>query len=112
MHPTFRSLAGHVHKPLIRFLGKRTPPSGTHTPHAHPAAPPEIASHFDEFLKRMQSSAATVTAAASSSSKTEGGVSKKTYAEFWEAPSRYWQPMREIEDKEIDAVLTGGASLR
>lgn len=28
MRPTLQLLASHVHKPLIRFLGKRQPPSG------------------------------------------------------------------------------------
>ncbi|KAJ7760374.1 hypothetical protein B0H16DRAFT_1532100 [Mycena metata] len=92
MRATLRVLAAQ-HQPLIRFLGKRSWPSGQATPHAHPAAPPE-------FQKRFLRPSPQV--------GTDSVVS-----EFWEAPERFWRPrIRELEESEIDAILSGGASLR
>ncbi|KAF8216338.1 hypothetical protein K438DRAFT_1657513, partial [Mycena galopus ATCC 62051] len=85
-------------QPLIQFVGKRSWPSTQAAPHAHPAAPPE-------FQKRYSDVAAP--SSADSKGKTGSAVS-----EFWLAPDRFWRPrVRELEDSEIDAVLTGGASL-
>jgi small subunit ribosomal protein YMR-31 len=72
-------------------------------------APPEIAADFNNFLKRAQSSAAT---SASSSSSGSKAASKQVYAEFWEAPSRYWAPYREMDQGEIEAVLVSTSALR
>jgi len=96
MRATLRVLAAH-RQPLIQFIGKRSWPSTT--PHAHPAAPPE-------FQKRYSDVAA--------SSSTEGkGKTGSVVGEFWQAPERFWRPrVRELEESEIDAVLSGGASLQ
>ncbi|KAJ7432637.1 hypothetical protein B0H11DRAFT_2124620 [Mycena galericulata] len=98
MHGTLRVLGARVHQPLIKFPGKRSWPSTT--PHAHPAAPPEFQKRFSD--------------AASSSSPEDGQRKTGTViSEFWEAPERFWRPKgRELEESEIDAVLSGGASLR
>ncbi|KAJ7126555.1 hypothetical protein C8R43DRAFT_1134880 [Mycena crocata] len=97
MHATLRVLAARVHQPLIKFPGKRSWPSSPATPHAHPAAPPEFRKRFSELAA----------AAPSTSGKTN------VVSEFWEAPERFWRPRgRELEESEIDAVLSGGASLR
>ena len=113
MHPTTRLAA--VHRPLIRFLGKRSWPSSTCGPglsaahwtdgsiapdvqHAHPAAPEELKRSFGEFLKKFQSPA-----------RTNGGGSNSgahVYQQYWEAPSRYWNNrVKKISEEEIDAVL-------
>ncbi|KAJ7043398.1 hypothetical protein C8F04DRAFT_943859, partial [Mycena alexandri] len=98
MRATLRVLAAH-HQPLIRFLGKRSWPSGQATPHAHPAAPPEFQKRFSDV-------------AASPSGKSAGRTGS-VVSEFWEAPERFWRPrIRELDESEIDAILSGGASLR
>ncbi|KAF9003417.1 hypothetical protein BDQ17DRAFT_1425373 [Cyathus striatus] len=103
MHPSLRV----SHQPLIRFIGKRVWSSTPEAPHAHPAAPAELREHFGEFLKKIQSSSP-------SSSQTTGPSSEGTkavYNDFWEAPSRFWRPrVRELEDTEMEAIMSGGAS--
>ncbi|KAF7370767.1 hypothetical protein MSAN_00710100 [Mycena sanguinolenta] len=38
---------------------------------------------------------------------------KRVVSEFWLAPERFWRPRgRELEESEIEAVLSGGASLK
>jgi len=102
MHPTVRLAAAH--RPLIRFLGKRSWPSTPDVQHAHPAAPEELKKSFGEFLRKFQSPV-----------KTNGdGSSSGTYVyqEYWEAPSKYWNSrVKTISKEEIDAVLSGGATL-
>ncbi|KAJ7767477.1 hypothetical protein DFH07DRAFT_881054 [Mycena maculata] len=100
MHPTLRVLGARVHQPLIKFPGKRSWPSTPATPHAHPAAPPEFQKRFSDV-------------AAASPSGAGKGETGSVISEFWEAPERFWRPrVRELEESEIDAVLSGGASLR
>ncbi|KAJ6581310.1 hypothetical protein B0H19DRAFT_1114667 [Mycena capillaripes] len=97
MRGTLRVLA--THQPLIRFLGKRSWPSSQSTPHAHPAAPPEFQKRFSEV-------------AANPSTETKGKTGG-VVSEYWQAPERFWRPrVRELEESEIDAVLSGGASLQ
>ncbi|KAJ7439857.1 hypothetical protein FB451DRAFT_1415512 [Mycena latifolia] len=98
MHATLRVLAARVHQPLIKFPGKRSWPSSPATPHAHPAAPPEFQKRYSDV------------AAAPSGGKSKTGT---VISEYWEAPERFWRPrIRELEESEIDAVLSGGASLQ
>ncbi|KAG6840612.1 hypothetical protein C0991_005560 [Blastosporella zonata] len=100
MHPSLRVLSSRAHKPLIRFLGKRTYPSTPSPPQAHPAAPAELKSRFAEFVRKFEVSG----------EKTSTTLaSKGVLSEFWEAPERLWK--QEIEEAEIDAILSGGASL-
>ncbi|KAF9077109.1 hypothetical protein BDP27DRAFT_1282993 [Rhodocollybia butyracea] len=95
MHPSVRVFAARVHTPLIRFLGKRSWPSSPEAPHAHPFAPPE-------FQSKTYSKA---TSASESS--------KNVFHEFWEAPEKFWKPrVHQLEETEIDAILSGGASMR
>ncbi|KAF7294451.1 hypothetical protein MKEN_01437600 [Mycena kentingensis (nom. inval.)] len=93
MFPTRRVLAHH---PLIKFLGKRTWPSGPTPAKGHPAAPPEFQKAFS----------AVTSGSPASASKSGGGGA---LSEFWEAPRRFWH--RELEESEIDAITSGGASL-
>jgi small subunit ribosomal protein YMR-31 len=105
MRPSLRVL--NVHKPLINFIGKRSWPSKPDTQRPHPAAPSELQKSFSDFLKKFEASATL------SSKKAGANGSKQMFDEFWEAPARFWRPrVRELEDGEIDAVLSGGASLR
>ena len=113
MHPTIRLAAAH--RPLIRFLGKRSWPSSACGPslsvihwtdgsiapdvqHAHPAAPEELKKSFGEFLKKFQSPARA--------GGDGSGSGAHVYQEYWEAPSKYWSSrVKKISDEEIDAVL-------
>ncbi|KAF8516681.1 hypothetical protein JB92DRAFT_3114099 [Gautieria morchelliformis] len=102
MWSTHRLLDGHVHKPLIRFLGKRLPSANPQLPHPHPLAPPDIASRFSSKGH-----------ASHPTPKSPGHPSagSTSFKEFWEAPARFWAPSREVGPVEIEAVLSGGASL-
>ncbi|KAH9950125.1 hypothetical protein B0H21DRAFT_724948 [Amylocystis lapponica] len=109
MHPSLRLCsAARVHKPLIHFVGKRQWPSSPApaAPHAHPFAPPETKQAFPEFVKKFQSSAASGGAPTSQSSPKED---VQVYRDFWEAPARLWD--RDIDEAEIEAITSGGASL-
>ncbi|OAX36966.1 hypothetical protein K503DRAFT_801604 [Rhizopogon vinicolor AM-OR11-026] len=90
MHPSLRVLA---HKPLISFIGKRVwsaVPS-----HPHPAAPPEWQMSFPQ-----------------NSSTAPSSHDHPIFMQFWEAPARFSNPSsRYLEQVEIDAILSGGASL-
>ncbi|KAJ3736051.1 hypothetical protein DFJ43DRAFT_1136301 [Lentinula guzmanii] len=112
MHPSMRVFAERVHTPLIRFLGKRSWPSGTETPHAHPFAPPEFQSkNYTQFSKGASVSGSSASPTPSSSSS--GSKSGSGFQEFWEAPERFWRPrVHQLEEAEIEAILSGGASVR
>ncbi|KAF8907164.1 hypothetical protein CPB85DRAFT_1311925 [Mucidula mucida] len=104
MHPSAR----RAYTPLIKFIGKRTWPSGMYSafaaltcsaisgptpPHAHPAGVPLPAGF--------------------SKSVPEHGPSKSSagpaiFSEFWDAPKRFW--MRELSADEMTAIESGGAS--
>lgn len=118
MRTTVRILQGHVHRPLIRFLGKRHFPSSLFlfdissfslilpfvapdSPHPHPAAPADIVTRFKEFQKRSNSS----TPSSLSLATRQEASGSRSYQEFWEAPARFWKSSRIVEDVEMDAVL-------
>ncbi|KAG2139762.1 hypothetical protein DEU56DRAFT_800117 [Suillus clintonianus] len=93
MHPSVRVLA---HKPLISFVGKRVWPATAGPSHPHPAAPPEWQKSFSEKADPSQAT-----------------QDHPVFLEFWEAPARFSKPYsRYLEQAEIDAILSGGASLR
>ncbi|KAF5389824.1 hypothetical protein D9757_003588 [Collybiopsis confluens] len=100
MHPSVRIFAERVHTPLIRFLGKRSWPTNPGAPHAHPFAPSEY-----QTKNYAQSQSNPV-------SKTKSS-NVNVFQEFWDAPERFWKPrVHELDESEIDAILSGGASLR
>jgi len=102
MNPSVRLAAAH--RPLIRFLGKRSWPSTSNVQHAHPAAPEELKKSFGEFLKKFQSPTRM--------NSDRSGSGAHVYREYWEAPSKYWNSrVKTISEEEIDAVLSGGATL-
>ncbi|KAF5373946.1 hypothetical protein D9758_000736 [Tetrapyrgos nigripes] len=103
MHPSVRVLSARVHTPLIRFLGKRSWPSTQERPHSHPYAPSELKDrNFADFSKEP-----------TTSTSKPSSPSRRVYNEFWEAPKHIWSPkVHVLEDAEIDAILSGGASLR
>ncbi|KAF8901700.1 hypothetical protein CPB84DRAFT_1679469 [Gymnopilus junonius] len=104
MHPSLRCCSARVHTPLIKFLGKRSYPSTPDAPHPHPAAPAELKQRFSEFLAKMNASSSSESAAKASSGPA-------VYSEFWEAPPKFWNyKTRHIEEAEIEAIMTGGAS--
>ncbi|CDO78059.1 hypothetical protein BN946_scf184826.g4 [Trametes cinnabarina] len=108
MRPSLR--LANIHKPLIRFLGRRQWPAKPEEPHPHPFASPEAKEHFQDFLKKFQSSSsASASSGSTAASSSKGGPKGPVYQEFWQAPPRYWK--RELQEWEIELVQTGGASL-
>ncbi|KAF8974572.1 hypothetical protein BDZ97DRAFT_1911744 [Flammula alnicola] len=111
MHPSLRSCSARARTPLIKFLGKRTYPSTPDAPHPHPAAPAEFKARFAQFLAKMNSSVSSESAAKLSSDSSSQQPSTGVYSEFWEAPPRFWKPrVRQLEEDEMDAIMSGGAS--
>ncbi|KAG1729072.1 uncharacterized protein EDB91DRAFT_1085854 [Suillus paluster] len=101
MHPSVRVLA---HKPLISFIGKRVWSAAASPSHPHPAAPPEWQKSFSDIMQK---------AAPHSSSRASQSQDHPVVLEFWEAPARFSSPSsRYLDQVEIDAILSGGASLR
>ncbi|KAI6046526.1 hypothetical protein EDC04DRAFT_2628103 [Pisolithus marmoratus] len=81
MQSTSRLLAERAHRPLIHFIGRRVWSSRTSLP-ATPAAKQSPAKH------------------------------KPVFQHYWEAPPRLWNPRyHNLEQAEIDAIQSGGASL-
>jgi small subunit ribosomal protein YMR-31 len=106
MHTSLRVL--NARKPLIHFIGKRSWPSEAGSQSPHPAAPSELQKSFSDFVKKFEASSSL----SSHSGEGKKGGSKAAFGEFWEAPARFWRPrIRELEDAEIDAISSGGASL-
>jgi small subunit ribosomal protein YMR-31 len=103
MHPSFRV----AHRPLISFIGKRQWPPGPQPQRPHPAAPVQLKETFSDFLKKYNSPSP------SSGRNTQKNSQRLIFNDFWEAPEHLWRPrIKQLEDAEIDAVLSGGASLR
>ncbi|KAI6099161.1 hypothetical protein EDD16DRAFT_1701818 [Pisolithus croceorrhizus] len=89
MQSTGRLLSERVHRPLIHFIGKRvwSTPS---TSQQHPTGQP-------------------VTPAAKQPPATKH---KPVFQHYWEAPPRLWDyRYHNLEQAEIDAIQSGGASL-
>ncbi|KAF7416196.1 hypothetical protein PC9H_002460 [Pleurotus ostreatus] len=106
-----RARLAAVHQPLIKFIGRRQWPSTPEIPHFHPAAPVDLRDKSAIISKAV--SQLTSSPSPSSSSSKSSGSGKQVYSEFWEAPERFWKPrVRYVPDFEIDAILSGGASLR
>ncbi|TDL29010.1 hypothetical protein BD410DRAFT_368 [Rickenella mellea] len=112
MHVTLRLLSERVHKPLINFLGKRKWPTQVEAPHPHPAGSQEYKKSFADFVKRYESSGSSKASspAPSPPPSTNHTAQSGAFSEFWQAPERLWK--RRFDDTEIDAILSGGASLR
>ncbi|KAF8351098.1 hypothetical protein F5887DRAFT_193365 [Amanita rubescens] len=96
MYPSLRIFTSRAHQPLIKFLGKRSWPSARDIPRAHPAAPSGL---------RPQS-------ASSLPSKSFITPSHVVFNPYWEAPRRLWHPkVRNLDAPEMDAIMSGGASM-
>ncbi|KAI0786521.1 hypothetical protein C8Q75DRAFT_808492 [Abortiporus biennis] len=95
-------------KPLIHFIGKRQWPSQPEAPHPHPFAPAELKQAFSDFVAKFKASGSQA-AASKPSSSTKAGENVQVYDEFWKAPERLWK--QEISEAEVEAILSGGASL-
>ncbi|KJA24484.1 hypothetical protein HYPSUDRAFT_38502 [Hypholoma sublateritium FD-334 SS-4] len=107
MHPSLRCCSARAHTPLIKFLGKRVYPSSSAARHPHPAAPAEFKEHFPQFLARMNSAESSTHTGSTSSLESGTAI----YTEFWQAPPRFWKPrVRELEEDEMEAIMSGGAS--
>ncbi|KAF8131134.1 hypothetical protein EV363DRAFT_1450247 [Boletus edulis] len=91
-HPV---LSARAHKPLISFIGKRIWPSSLAPAHPHPAAPPECRKTFSQQTPN-----------------TAGITEQPSFRDFWDAPARLWRPKHhELQEFEIEAIQSGGASL-
>ncbi|RSH83296.1 uncharacterized protein EHS24_006971 [Apiotrichum porosum] len=96
--------------PMIQFIGKRSWPTGPHTPAPHPAAPKEIVEAFAAFIAKSQAAPA-----AGKAVSTAGYIplykasAKQADFEDWEAPSYLWQ-RPEMTEREMEAVMSGGAT--
>ncbi|KAH8115771.1 hypothetical protein DFH11DRAFT_1587026 [Phellopilus nigrolimitatus] len=112
MRPTLRLCSPRVHTPLIHFLGKRQWPTKPEPPHAHPAGPQDYKAHFADFLKKFELSGSRSSSSAATVEAADVDVDHAAYQEFWQAPARLWNPrVRKLSDEEVEAVLSGGASL-
>ncbi|PAV20587.1 hypothetical protein PNOK_0321400 [Pyrrhoderma noxium] len=109
MFPSVARASARTHKPLIHFIGKRQWPSKPEPPTAHPAGPPEYKAHFEDFLKKFKQALAGPSSTKASSRETSDS---SAYEEFWQAPSRLWNPrVHHLTEAEVEAIQSGGASL-
>ncbi|KZT51117.1 hypothetical protein CALCODRAFT_488181 [Calocera cornea HHB12733] len=121
---------GHAYKPMIHFLGKGRPtrehlhsakePGGScltprnagiaeaHHPGPHPMAPADILERFSAFTEHFKHSGGASQAPSGASSGGEGEGAAYRY--FWEAPERVWVKGRTIDEAEMEAIDSGGAS--
>ncbi|KAK5305328.1 hypothetical protein LTR99_002870 [Exophiala xenobiotica] len=139
MRPSFILRATQQRVPLIKFIGKRTPPKSVdHTPHAHPASPThELPDSFAQYRSKAQqhgplkggngnggggSVSASPFQAATSGPMTYGAVGGTAgrslgpvqpkdgeYFDRNELPKRFWRT--QWSEEEIEAVSSGGASM-
>ncbi|KAF8742790.1 Protein required for actin cytoskeleton organization and cell cycle progression, partial [Rhizoctonia solani] len=100
-----RSVAAtaRVHKPMIHFLGKRNMPTEPHVPAPHPAAPPESRTTFEEFRRKFK-------AYQSPAPRKSHNEDVQVYNDIWDAPSRFWRNQLVISEREMNAVMSGGAA--
>ncbi|TFL05898.1 hypothetical protein BDV98DRAFT_239621 [Pterulicium gracile] len=92
--------------PLIKFIGKRTWPSGSEAPNSHPAAPADLQKRFKELFSSSSTSSKPQPSTTKSSSKQSQSGSSIS---FWDAPTRLTRP-RAYADGEMNAITSGGAS--
>ncbi|CAD6888806.1 unnamed protein product [Tilletia controversa] len=119
LRPTLRLLAQQVYKPSMRFPDRSQPKdaSASHEPHAHPAAPPEIAKDFNHF-KEVYSSGPhfhpeKLQQAASTAEEEEMAAPPPVAEDLHELPPRFWRTSSLVmEEDEMEAIMTGGASTR
>ncbi|KAJ1308312.1 hypothetical protein OPQ81_004024 [Rhizoctonia solani] len=95
--------AARVHKPMIHFLGKRTIPTEPHVPAPHPAAPPEVRTTFAEFRSKFK-------AYQSPAPRKSQNDQVRVYNDIWDAPSRFWRDRVPITEREVNAIMSGGAA--
>ncbi|KAL9940840.1 hypothetical protein V8E36_000328 [Tilletia maclaganii] len=127
LRPTLRLLAQQAYKPSIRFPDRRaasksssssSDAAAAHEPHPHPAAPPEIAKDFTHFQEVFSSGPhfhpEKLLQQQAASEETGGKAAAPAVAEDpHDLPPRYWRtPSLAYEEDELEAVMTGGASLR
>ncbi|KAF7508260.1 hypothetical protein GJ744_009405 [Endocarpon pusillum] len=121
----------HGRTPLIKFIGKRSPPKSVdHTPHAHPASPSEsLPDSFANYRSKAQQHGPLAggggsrnTPSAPISSLTYGAVGGRAgrklgpvqpkqgeYFDRNELPIRFRRTA--FTEAEMEAIQTGGASL-
>ena len=78
------------------------PPTEPEPPTAHPAGPPEYKAHFEDFLKKFKQALAGPSSTKASSRETSDS---SAYEEFWQAPSRLWNPrVHHLTEAEVEAI--------
>ncbi|KAK0526613.1 hypothetical protein OC842_005142 [Tilletia horrida] len=129
LRPTLRLLAQQAYKPSIRFPDRSAASKqddGAHEAHPHPAAPPEVVKEFDHFKevlssgphfhpeKLQQASADGSSGGGGSGDAGKGGKAAAPVAQdLHDLAPRYWRTSSlAFEEDEMEAVMTGGASLR
>ncbi|KAG8711995.1 hypothetical protein FRC11_001281 [Ceratobasidium sp. 423] len=95
--------AARVHKPMIHFLGKRPIPLEPHVPAPHPAAPPEARTTFEEFRRKFK-------AYQHPAPRKVKNEDVRVYNDIWDAPSRFWRDRLAVSDREVKAIMSGGAA--
>ncbi|KAH9814142.1 hypothetical protein DFH28DRAFT_317526 [Melampsora americana] len=108
MFSTTARHANHVHKPLIRFIGKRLHDHKPTPTGPHPMAPTEIRENFSNFLHHQRQASRTSTQSnskSSSSSSSSNSTSRvMIYDDISELPYSYIRPSQE----EIELINGGG----
>ncbi|EGF99914.1 uncharacterized protein MELLADRAFT_112310 [Melampsora larici-populina 98AG31] len=91
--------ANHVHKPLIRFIGKRFQDSKPTPTGPHPMAPTDIKENFSSFLDHQRQPSSTSPQSnpkpSSSSSNSNSNSRVIVYDDISELPYSYIRPSQE-----------------
>ncbi|KAG0145051.1 hypothetical protein CROQUDRAFT_79172 [Cronartium quercuum f. sp. fusiforme G11] len=99
--------ASHVHKPMIRFLGKRVHDSKPTQPGPHPLAPSDVKESFATFVDHQRHPTAALHNSAPAPSQSNGSKSTPRvlfYEDVSELPWSYHTP----SEAEIELINGGG----
>ncbi|KAH9442475.1 hypothetical protein MJO28_002280 [Puccinia striiformis f. sp. tritici] len=101
-------LAGHVHKPLIRFLGKRVYDSPAPPATSHPLAPEDIKSKFSDFINLQKNPQSSPTSSSSSSSSSPSSNQSKERVFWYDDISQLPWSYNPLSSAEIELINGGG----
>ncbi|KAL7414176.1 hypothetical protein BDY24DRAFT_440637 [Mrakia frigida] len=125
MHVTVKALEQWHRVPMIKFTGAANRwANHSSTPHPHPSATSTIISS-SSYLTSLLNSAKSASFApppvsnsfpSPSAAKTFSTGGKKgpaaDYADEFSSPSRFWLGRLKFDESELEAVMSGGASMR
>ncbi|CED82434.1 Ribosomal protein S36, mitochondrial [Phaffia rhodozyma] len=114
MRSSLRLLAQWQRTPSIKFIGNGDRWAGhSSTPKPHSQAPPALLSE-SPFLKSLSSSSSSSPSSSSPSSPTPkkkaASSGKFDYEDDMLSPRKFWLGSLKIEEAELEAVMSGGAS--